>query len=197
MKHSNNSILGKYSDGSYRKKGKKEMPLMANYDQRYKGSLSREITEPEKPMTLDEKIASRNKKETAPQKTERVSVEIGGVNYLLGCSEELSAAKIRRIAQLADEIYNDTKENNPYIATNKTAVLSLIECCDRYLTLKAENDNLKTELMYYRQKDLENSVKEAPKELTPMEKLANGEEIEQKPRSNISNLMKTTRKDNE
>ena len=54
-------------------------------------------------------------------------------------------------------------------------MLSLFEACDRIITLKNENNALKTELMYYKQKDKLVTDKEmANVEPTPVEKLAQG-----------------------
>ena len=79
-----------------------------------------------------------------------------------------------KVGSLADEIYTDTKKNNPYIATNKTAVLSLFEACDQLITLRAENQALKTELAYYKNKDrINQEEKKADVPPTPMEELAN------------------------
>jgi len=178
MKKSNSSILGKYSDNNLRKRKDKTVPAMVNYEQRYKGdSLAKDVTEPVKPMTLNEKIAKKSgKSEDKPDPmSKRVSVSIGDNTYLLGSNDEISEARIRKVAALADEIYKETKENNPYIATNKTAILSLIECCDRYLTLKDELSDMRTELMYYKQKDYINEEKSKP-EPTPMERLSLGAE---------------------
>ena len=51
--------------------------------------------------------------------------------------------------------------------------MSLFEACDRLITLRAENNALKTELMYYKQKDKLNEDNDKNKpEPTPMEKLA-------------------------
>ena len=173
MKRSNSSILGKYSENNLKKKKDKAIPAMVSYEQRYKGDImSKDVTEPVKPMTLDEKIARRDGKEEKPDiLSNRVSVSIGDNTYLLGSNEEYSEARIRKVAQLADEIYKETKENNPYIATNKTAILSLIESCDRYLKLKEELNNMRTELMYFKQKDYINAEKNES-EPTPMEKLS-------------------------
>ena len=137
--------------------------------------MAKDVTEPVKPMTLSERIAQKtnsDNKEPDPM-SKRVSVNIGDNTYLLGSNEEISEARIRKVAALADEIYKETKENNPYIATNKTAILSLIECCDRYLTLKDEISEMRTELMYFKQKDFYNEEKSKP-EPTPMEKLSFG-----------------------
>ncbi len=177
MKKSNSSILGKYSDNNLKKRKGREIPVMVSYEQRYKGdSLAKDVTEPVKPMTLNEKIARKADKEDKPDPmSRRVSVNIGDNTYLLGSNDEISESRIRKVAQLADEIYKETKENNPYIATNKTAILSLIECCDRYLTLKDEISDMRTELMYYKQKDYLNEEKSRP-EPTPMEKLSLGAE---------------------
>ena len=173
MKRTNNSILGKYSDNNLKKKKEKTMSPMVTYEQRYKGDLlTKEVTEPVKPLTISERLARKEEKEEIPDPlSKRVSVTIGDNTYLLGCNEDISESRIRKIASLADEIYKETKENNPYIATNKTAILSLIECCDRYLSLKEEVSNLRTEVMFYKQKDMINEEKTRP-EPTPIEKLS-------------------------
>ncbi|SCW28023.1 Cell division protein ZapA [Ruminococcaceae bacterium YRB3002] len=179
MKKTNTSILGKYSDTNLGKRKGKDVPPMVSYEQRFKGeSMAKGVTEPAKPMTLDEKIARKNGDKTSEEDKEdpvakRVSVSIGDNTYLLGANGDVSEARIRKVAALADEIYKETKENNPYIATNKTAILSLIECCDRYLTLKDQLSDMRTELMYYKQKDQYNEEKTRP-EPTPMEKLSMG-----------------------
>lgn len=177
MKKSNGSILGKYSETGLKKKKDKSVPAMVSYEQRYKGeslSNTKDVTEPVKPLTLDEKIALKTHKEevkTEDPMSKRVTVTIGDNTYLLGSNEEISESRIRKVAKLADEIYKETKENNPYIATNKTAILSLIECCDRYISIKEELNVMRTELMYYKQKDYINEEKTRP-EPTPMEKLS-------------------------
>lgn len=177
MKRSNSTgIFGKYSDNNLKKRKDKTMPAMVSYEQRYKAdSLAAEVTKPVKPATLEEKIAKRNKpeEEVPDPLNNRVTVTIGDNTYLLGSTEDITESRIRKVAELADEIYRETKENNPYIATNKTAILSLIECCDRYLTLKDELSDMRTELMYYKQKDLINEEK-ISSEPTPMERLSLG-----------------------
>ena len=178
MKKSSSSILGKYSDNNLKKRKDKTVPAMVKYEQRFKGdSLAKDVTEPVKPLSLDEKIAKKTGKDEPKDDpmSKRVSVNIGDNTYLLGSNEDLSEARIRKVAALADEIYKETKENNPYIATNKTAILSLIECCDRYLTIKDELSEMRTELMYYKQKDYYNEEKTRP-EPTPMERLSLGAE---------------------
>lgn len=180
MKKSSQSIMSKYSDKSIKKKssGKtaaEDLPLMANYEQRYKG-MSKEITKQQPKPTLDEKIAKREslkspkKEDSAVSK--KVSVEINGNLYLLGCTENISEARIRKIAALTNEILNETKENNPGLSNSKINALALIDACDRILTLKDENSNYKTELMYFQQKVNIEEEKEKP-EPTPMELLAN------------------------
>ena len=177
MKKSNNtSILGKYSDNNLKKRKDKTMPAMVSYEQRYRAdSLAAEVTKPVKQDTLEEKIAKKKKPdESKPDPmSKRVTVTIGDNTYLLGSTEDITEARIRKVAELADEIYRETKENNPYIATNKTAILSLIESCNRYLTLKEELSEMRTELMYYKQKDFINEEKNVS-EPTPMEKLSYG-----------------------
>ena len=63
---------------------------------------------------------------------------------------------------------------NPYIATNKTAVMSLFEACDRLISLRTENNALKTELAYYKMKaDKAADKTKSDVPPTPMEELAN------------------------
>lgn len=180
MKKSSQSIMSKYSDKTVKKKplskvASDDLPLMANYEQRYKG-MSKELTKQQPKPTLDEKIAKREslksskKEETSASK--KVSVEINGNLYLLGCTENISESRIRKIAALTNEILNETKENNPGLSNSKINALALIDACDRILTLKDENSNYKTELMYYQQKVNIEEEKEKP-EPTPMELLAN------------------------
>ena len=180
MKKSSQSIMSKYSDKTVKKKpsskvASDDLPLMANYEQRYKG-MSKVLTKQQPKPTLDEKIAKREslksskKEETSASK--KVSVEINGNLYLLGCTENISESRIRKIAALTNEILNETKENNPGLSNSKINALALIDACDRILTLKDENSNYKTELMYYQQKVNIEEEKEKP-EPTPMELLAN------------------------
>lgn len=184
MKKSSQSIMSKYSDKSMRKKvssskttSVEDLPLMANYEQRYKG-MSKEVTKEQPKPTLDEKIAKRERlKKPVEQKAEskRVSVEINGNMYLLGCTENISEARIRKIAALTNDILSNTKENNPGLPNSKINALALIDACDRILTLKDENSNIRTELMYYQQKANLEEEKDKP-EPTPMELLANENE---------------------
>ena len=180
MKKSSQSIMSKYSDKSMKKKssGKvtvDDLPPMANYEQRYRG-MSKEVTQEKPKPTLDEKIAKREKLKKAAseekKESKRVSVEINGNMYLLGCTENISEARIRKIAALTNEILSNTKENNPGLSNSKINALALIDACDRILTLKDENSNIRTELMYYQQKANIEEEKERP-EPTPMELLAN------------------------
>ena len=178
MKKTSQSIMSRYSDKSLKKKtsakqAADDMPLMANYEQRYKG-MSKDLTDRKPRQTLEEKIARReslkkNKEDISPMK---VSVEINGSMYLLGCTEDISESRIRKIAALANEILTDTKENNPGLTNSKINALSLIDACDRILSLRDENSNMKTELMYLQQKVRLEEEKEV-KEPTPMELLAN------------------------
>ncbi len=173
MRKSNSSILGKYSDGSYKKKGTKDSGLV-EYRQLYKGEIKAKTVTEKKVQTLEDKIAARDYRANDDKKKDEESAQItiGGVSYIVR-SEDASPDRIRKVGDLADEIYKETRENNPYIASLKTAVMSLFEACDRLITLRAENNALKTELMYYKQKDklAEENDKNKP-EPTPMEKLA-------------------------
>ena len=180
MKKSSQSIMSKYSDKPAKKKSSsktsaEDLPLMANYEQRYRG-MSKEVTKEQPKPTLDEKIAKRERlkspKKEEPSASKKVSVEINGNLYLLGCTENISEARIRKIAALTNEILNETKENNPGLSNSKINALALIDACDRILTLKDENSNYKTELMYYQQKVNIEEEKDRP-EPTPMELLAN------------------------
>jgi hypothetical protein len=170
------SILGKYSDGNYRKKGRSAVPPMVEYKQLYKGEIQAKNVTEKKELTLEERIAARTKPATekAAEPKSEARVNIGGISYLVK-SDDASPERIIKVGELASEIYEDTKSSNPYIATIKTAVLSLFEACDRIITLKNENNALKTELMYYKQKDKLVTEKEmADVEPTPVEKLAQG-----------------------
>ena len=131
------------------------------------------------PQTLDEKIEARKtlsmpKKDDAPK---RVSVEIGGHNYLLGSTDNMSEARIRRIANTVNSILGDAKDSNPGLMPNKITTLALLDACDKLITLQDENSNMKTELMYLQQK-LSLEEKAHVSEPTPMEQLAS--EIEEK-----------------
>ena len=174
MRKSNSSLLGKYSDGSYKRKGKKDAPAIVEYKQLYKGEIKAKTVTEKKIITLEDKINARNKpsQETDP-KEESAQVTIGGVQYLVR-SGDAGYDRIMKVGSLADEIYKETKENNPYIATNKTAIMSLFEACDRLITLRTENNALKTELAYYKlkaEKEADKNKVDVPP--TPMEELAN------------------------
>ena len=175
MRKSNASLLGKYSDGSYKRKGKKDnAPAIIEYKQLYKGEIKAKTVTEKKIITLEDKINARNKpSHEEDSNVESAQVTIGGVQYLVR-SGDAGYDRIMKVGSLADEIYKETKKNNPYIATNKTAIMSLFEACDRLITLRTENNALKTELAYYKMK----AEKEADKNKvdvppTPMEELAN------------------------
>ena len=166
MRKSNASLLGKYSDGSYKRKGKKDAPAIVEYRQLYKGEIKAKTVTEKKTVTLEDKIAARKKpavEENPKEESAQYLVRSGDAGY----------ERIMRVGSLADEIYQETKENNPYIATNKTAIMSLFEACDRLISLRAENNALKTELAYYKQKAAIEAGKNAPDvKPTPMEELA-------------------------
>ena len=177
MRKSNSSILGKYSDGSNKKKGSKDSGIV-EYRQLYKGEISAKNVTEKKVQTLEDKIAARDFRANDDKKKDEESAQItiGGISYIVR-SEDASPDRIRKVGDLADEIYKETRDNNPYIASLKTAVMSLFEACDRLITLRAENSALKTELMYYKQKDKLNEEKEKKPDPTPMEKLAESSSI--------------------
>lgn len=173
MRKSNSSLLGKYSDGSYKRKGKKDQPAIVEYKQLYKGEIKAKTVTEKKIITLEDKINARNKPADTEPKMESAQVTIGGVQYLVR-SGDAGYDRIMKVGELADEIYKETKKNNPYIATNKTAVMSLFEACDRLITLRTENNALKTELTYYKmkaEKAADKTKSDVPP--TPMEELAN------------------------
>ena len=174
MRKSNASILGKYSDSSNRKKGSGKDSGIVEYKQLYKGEIKAKTVTEKKVQTLEDKIAARDYRVSEDKKKEEsAQITIGGVQYIVR-SEDASPDRIRKVGDLADEIYKETQKNNPYIASLKTAIMSLFECCDRLITLRAENNALKTELMYYKQKDKLSEDKDKNKpEPTPVEKLAN------------------------
>lgn len=173
MRKSNASLLGKYSDGSYKRKGKKDnAPAIVEYKQLYKGEIKAKTVTEKKIITLEDKINARNKPADTEPKMESAQVTIGGVQYLVR-SGDAGYDRIMKVGELADEIYKETKKNNPYIATNKTAVMSLFEACDRLITLRTENNALKTELAYYKMKAEKAADKNnADVPPTPMEELA-------------------------
>lgn len=174
MRNSNaDSIMSKYTDAKLKTKkhASGEMPLMAAYEQRYKGGMSRTVTEPKKQETLSEKISSRDIPEQRAPEPVRVPVEIGGTRYLLGTSDDMSESRIRSVASCANRILTDVMENNTGLTNSKTAILALIDCCDMLLSAKEERDSLKLELLYLEQRERA-AQKENPIEPTPMEKLA-------------------------
>ncbi len=177
MRKSNSSILGKYSDGSNKKKGSKDSGIV-EYRQLYKGEISAKNVTEKKVQTLEDKIAARDYRANDDKKKDEESAQItiGGISYIVR-SEDASPDRIRKVGDLADEIYRETRDNNPYIASLKTARMSLFEACDTLITLRAENTALKTELMYYKQKDKLNEEKEKKPDPTPMEKLAESSSI--------------------
>ena len=175
MRKSNASLLGKYSDGSYKRKGKKDnAPAIIEYKQLYKGEIKAKTVTEKKIITLEDKINARNKPSCEEDSNvESAQVTIGGVQYLVR-SGDAGYDRIMKVGSLADEIYKETKKNNPYIATNKTAIMSLFEACDRLITLRTENNALKTELAYYKmkaEKEADKNKEDVPP--TPMEELAN------------------------
>jgi len=175
MRKSNASLLGKYSDGSYKRKGKKDnAPAIIEYKQLYKGEIKAKTVTEKKIITLEDKINARNKpSHDEDSNVESAQVTIGGVQYLVR-SGDAGYDRIMKVGSLADEIYKETKKNNPYIATNKTAIMSLFEACDRLITLRTENNALKTELAYYKmkaEKEADKNKEDVPP--TPMEELAN------------------------
>lgn len=174
MKNNKGSILGQYTDSKMSKTTKKEkteqsVPLMATYEQRYKGMVKR-VTEPAPVQTLEEKIKSREKTIVKDDVT-RVPVVIGGTRYILSTSDDLSANRIHKIANLANSFLEQAKNTNPGLTNSKSAILALIDACDSYISLKNENSNLKTELMYFQQQDMINKAANHV-EPTPMEILA-------------------------
>ncbi len=174
MRKSNSSLLGKYSDGSYKRKGKKDAPAIVEYKQLYKGEIKAKTVTEKKYITLDEKIKARTKssKEDEGPKEESAQITIGGVQYVVR-SGDAGYDHMMKVGKLADELYNDTKKNNPYIATTKTAIMSLFEACDQLIALRAENNMLKTELTYYKVKANEYAAERRPDvKPTPMEELA-------------------------
>ena len=173
MKKSNASLLGKYSDGSYKRKGKKDQPAIVEYKQLYKGEIKAKTVTEKKYITLDEKIKLRTKpKDQEETKEESAQITIGGIQYLVR-SGDAGYDHMMKVGKLADEIYVETKKNNPYIATNKTAIMSLFEACDQLIALRAENSTLKTELTYYKVKANEYAKERRPDiKPTPMEELA-------------------------
>lgn len=173
MRKSNtDTLLGKYSDSDFRNKKKtKSAPLMATYEQRYKGnSLAKVVTEKKSVPTLDEKIKQRNFTEEHSKSPIKVHVEIGGNHYLLSATHDMSEARIRKIASVANELLTSTLDNNPGLTNSKAAILALIDCCDQLLSEKEQCNNFRTDLMYYQQQYLLDKQNES-KNPTPVELL--------------------------
>jgi len=87
MRKSNASLLGKYSDGSYKRKGKKDgAPAIVEYKQLYKGEIKAKTVTEKKIITLEDKIKARTKpsvdEETASRE-QSAQITIGGVQYLV------------------------------------------------------------------------------------------------------------------
>lgn len=177
MRKSNSSILGKYTDGSGRKGSKSDSGIV-EYKQLYKGEIKAKTVTEKKVQTLEDKIAARDYRanEDKQKEEESAQITIGGISYIVR-SEDASPDRIRKVGDLADEIYKETRDNNPYIASLKTAIMSLFEACDRLISLRAENNALKTELMYYKQKDKLNEDNVKKPDPTPMEELADRSSI--------------------
>ena len=78
------SILGKYSDGNYRKKGRSSVPAMVEYKQLYRGEIQAKTVTEKKELTLEERIAARTKPKTDPasEPKSEARVNIGGISYL-------------------------------------------------------------------------------------------------------------------
>ena len=172
MKENAKSILGMYSDSKSlgKTKTEKKMPLMATYEQRYKG-MAKTFTEPVPTPTLEEKIKARTIVPEKPKKQSSIPVTIGGNRYLLGTDENMSEIRIHRSATLANNMLEEAKSTNPGLTNSKTAILALIDLCDMYITLQDNNSNMKTDLMYLQQQDFLNKSSKVV-EPTPMEKLA-------------------------
>ena len=131
MKKSNAGLLGKYSDGSYKRKGKKDQPAIVEYKQLYKGEIKAKTVTEKKYITLDEKIKLRSKpKEQEDKKEESAQITIGGVQYLVR-SGDAGYDHMMKVGALADEIYTETKKNNPYIATNDIKPTPMEELADK------------------------------------------------------------------
>lgn len=181
MKKNSESLMSKYSDGSLASKKETysgrmphstKMPAMVNYEQRYKG-MCKELTKQAEPETLSAKIERKNRKPALPVQTgtDRVPVEIAGTRYLLGCTDEMSPVRIKRIAALVNSILSDAKEENPGLTNSKVTTLALLDACDKLLEARDELSNMKTENMYLQQKlKLEHDNDKT--DPTPMEKLA-------------------------
>ena len=128
------------------------------------------VTEKKSVPTLDEKIKQRNFTEEHSKSPIKVHVEIGGNHYLLSATDDMSEARIRKIASVANELLTSTLDNNPGLTNSKAAILALIDCCDQLLSEKEQCNNFRTDLMYYQQQYLLDKQNES-KNPTPVELL--------------------------
>lgn len=157
--------MSQYSNnghGMLIKSEKNEKPLMVTYEQRHKSnsSMLKDFTEPTKLLTLDEKIRKREEEASSIEEKatdSRIKVEINGTRYLLGASDELSPSKILKIANLANKIVEEAKEENPGLTNSKLMLLALLDASEMIIDQAIEIDNMKTDLLYYKRKDIINT----------------------------------------
>lgn len=195
----NSNLYGKYSNASSGKKPRQSKSTLDLNDNEYRQrprsrlvEISREAPKP----TLEEKIKAKensqvsesyeklspmNKSVNTDKQSSRVQVEIWGRNYYLGSREGLSEDKIRRVAEFADSLLTKTSENNPGLIDSRVAILALLDCSEKYIELEDKYNNMRTDYMYYRQKE-EEKFKGNPIEDTPMQDFFETKEEEKKDR---------------
>ena len=105
-----------------------KLPGLVEYRGSSKGEIKAKTVTEKKVQTLEDKIAARDYRANEDKKKDEESAQItiGGIQYIVR-SEDASPDRIRKVGDLADEIYKETQKNNPYIASLKTAIMSLFE----------------------------------------------------------------------
>lgn len=193
------NLYGKYSNKTSVKKSKtsqKTVDLIDNeYKQRPRSKLV-EISRDTPRPTLEEKIRLKegsegdsldsnmqlspmNKAVNTDKQNKRVQVEIWGRHYYLGSREGLSEDKIRRVAEFADSLLTKTSDNNPGLIDSRVAILALLDCSEKYIELEDKYNNMRTDYIYYRQKE-EEKFKGNPIEDTPMQDFFDSKDLDTK-----------------
>ncbi len=178
----NSNLYGKYStfsgksgSGKNMKKKESTKELINNeYKQLHRSKLV-EISRDNPKPTLEEKIQAKvsgAKKESKIKEKSRVEVEILGRNYFIGSRDGLSEAKIKKIAEFANDLLIKTTSDNPGLIESRAAILALLDCAERYIQLEEKYNNMRVDYLYYQQKEEEN-LQTNPIEDTPMQDFIN------------------------
>ena len=106
-------------------KKKKEAPAMVEYVQ-----LPRE--DPSKSSKKGKGASEKGYPQT-------IFVKIAGMNYRFTVDSSVEKAKTMYTAKIANDLLNETLEENPLIPTNQALILAHMEACFRWQTLLHED----------------------------------------------------------